>query len=365
MSKKKLMLFMLVLFLTISMIAASFSIRANPDDDRLVLYYSFKDISGNTVINGAPTGSKYNGLIVGDANVTDNGKIGKALDIFGQGLGGAFMGEENVSRLEIPADILKEFKNGATFSFLINPENTENSVIMTTGFWDDQNLGFINFWLSHSIADSIGPHFAYQSYSSIDMSERDHLKTSEELDLDEWQWLTFTMDDKRKGTIYINDKAIGSFDFAYDIADLAEGLDFYGNDIIAIGSSSIFPADDGGNFLLDEVYMFNYALSPSEVKALVETNKERESEAIESPGTTPEETPDETETKETPKPSETVKPTPSSSQTGQQSQMPEATTAGSETSEEPDNTVLFVILGVVAAVVIGVGGFFTYKKLKK
>ena len=32
------------------------------------------DISGNTVINGAPTGSKYNGLIVGDANVTDNGK---------------------------------------------------------------------------------------------------------------------------------------------------------------------------------------------------------------------------------------------------------------------------------------------------
>ena len=87
------MMFILVLFLTISTIAASFSIRANPNDDGLVLYYSFKDISGNTVINGAPTGSKYNGLIVGDANITDNGKIGKALDIFGQGLGGAFMGK--------------------------------------------------------------------------------------------------------------------------------------------------------------------------------------------------------------------------------------------------------------------------------
>jgi len=359
---KKLLLFVLVVLLLLPAVAMPVSISADTGDKGLVLYYSFSNIVGKTVVNGAATGNKYNATIVGDVNVTTKGKLGTALDIYGQGLGGSAAGSEIVSRIEIPAEILKEFKNGVTFAFLINPDSTENSVIMTTGYWDDQVMGFINFWLSHSTADSVGPHFAYQSFSATDQAQRDHLKTTEELQLGQWQWLIFTMDDNNNATLYIDDKVIGTKKFGYHIRDLAGGLDFDGNNIIAIGSSSIFPNDSGGNFLLDEVYMYNYALSADEIKALVKSTSERESQNPETPPKA-EESPTAATKSPSPQQGSSAKPSQTASTGGQASQVPgTASPGGVETS---DNTALIVIIVIAVIIVFGTAAFFAYKKLKK
>ena len=249
-------------FMAVAMMATLFAvgqIHVMADDytNGLVAHYDFDALNNGVIadITGNGYDGTYQNVEVGE------GKLDGAVDIAGNA-GGAWYDNAEKSRVLLPAEAFAT-ADDITIAMLISPDFTgidgNNCTMMTAGkAWDTQDT-FINFWLNHNNGGGVGPHMAIQPTTG----NRSHLRTSVKVAANEWSWLVYTHTNG-VGTFYIDGTQVSSGNMAASFKSIVD----QGAGDICIGASVIFPGDNGFGGLVDEVLVYNRALSVAEIGAL-------------------------------------------------------------------------------------------------
>ncbi len=360
--KKVLSIFVSLMVLTTALIAGQVNVMADDFKSGLVAHYDFNEVKDGVIKD--VSGNGHNGTYQNASATT--GTVDGAVELTGSP-DGSWYDNAEASRVLLPKAAFTS--EDITIAILLNADFSEidgnNCVVMTCGAaWDVQNT-FVNFWLNHNNGGGVGPHMAIQPEETV---ERSHLRTEDDMvEEDEWTWLIYTQTNG-EGVFYLDGTEVASGDMDNTISDIIA----LGAGDMCIGTSSIFPGDDGFGGLVDEVLIYDRALTASEAKNI--NNAVQEPVGTEAPATTaptttapvateevpvttaPAVTEEATQTLEatrapTAKPAETVAPT----------DVPQTDDAGNE-----DGNILPIIIVIVVVVLAaaGVGCFFLFRKKK-
>lgn len=360
--KKFLSVFVILTVLATLLVAGQVNVMADDFTSGLVAHYDFNEIKDGVVKD--VSGNGHDGTY---QNVTAaTGDVDGAVEITGSA-DGSWYDNTEASRVLLPSEAFTS--EDITIAILLKADFSDvdgnNCVVMTCGAtWDVQNT-FVNFWLNHDNNGGIGPHMAIQPEESV---ERSHLRTEDDMvEEDEWTWLVYTQTNG-EGVFYLNGYEAASGDMDNSIADIIA----LGGGDMCIGTSCIFPGDDSFGGLVDEVLIYNRALTASEAKNI--NNAVQAPEETTAPSDEPETTPEATEevpvatedatetpevtTAPTVKPAETVTPTEVPS-------VDDGSDDGSEDGSEGGSILpIIIVIVVVVLAAAGVGCYFFFKKKK-
>ena len=342
------------------LVVGQVNVMADDFKSGLVAHYDFNEIKDGVVKD--VSGNGHNGTYQNATAAT--GTVDGAVEIVGSPDGFGYDNTE-ASRVLLPSAAFTS--DDITIAILLNADfsNSDeyNCVVMTCGStWDVQHT-FVNFWLNHTNGDGIGPHMAIQPEESV---ERSHLRTPDDMvEEDEWVWLVYTQANG-EAFFYLDGYEVASGDMDNTIADIMA----LGAGDMCIGTSCIFPGDDSFGGLVDEVLIYNRALTASEAKNInnaVQEPTETEAPTTTAPATT-EEAPATTE--EATKAPETTTAKPSATK-APATTAPAETVAPTEvpsvddTDNEGGNMLpIIIVIVVVVLAAAGVGGYFVFKKKK-
>lgn len=224
-----------VLAMVLSVMPASHAAAA----DGLVAAYGFEEGSGTTTANAA--GGGLTGTI-SSASWTTAGKYGKALRFSGRN--GSWVTVQNAPALGLTT--------GMTISAWVRPNAALPAwptVVMK------QRTGSLTYAL-YANSDGGQPNIDYTSGGG-----EVNLNAGSSVPVNEWTYLTGTFDGTTL-TFYINGQAVGSTPTTAPI-DVTTG-------VLRIGSNNVW---SGENFpgVIDEVRIYNRALSPAEIQVDMNT----------------------------------------------------------------------------------------------
>lgn len=365
--KKFLSVFVILTVLATALVAGQVNVLADDFKSGLVAHYDFNEIKDGVVKD--VSGNGHDGTYQNVSAATGN--VDGAVEITGSA-DGSWYDNTEASRVLLPSEAFTS--EDITIAILLKADFSDvdgnNCVVMTSGAAWDVQANFVNFWLNHDNNGGIGPHMAIQPEESV---ERSHLRTEDDMvEEDEWTWLVYTQANG-EGVFYLNGYEAASGDMDNSIADIIA----LGAGDMCIGTSSIFPGDDSFGGLVDEVLIYNRALTASEAKninnAVQAPAESATPDVIEGDATAvpesaePTATPDVTESETTENTataeSATTAPTTSPAKT--------TTTAPSATpGDDGDNTgnILPIIIVVIVVVVVAAAGlcyYFLVVKKKK
>ena len=230
-------------------------------------YWKFDEGSGTTAYNSGNGKPNYNSSLINGTAWTNSGKFGKALD---------FDGSNDYASLSNPVDLSVD--NSISFWFYLKSYPASNKV----GIFANSNAQPLNGGSGHSTivyidSDGYLKYFIYDGSSRI-------LSSNYSISTGQWYYVTLVNDkvnSKRK--IFINgqlknfDSYISSQNFATIL------LNFYHTELL------YFPTVDYAPMYFDELKIYNYALTDSEIQ--LDYNQEKSmvlgSKGTESDGKTP------------------------------------------------------------------------------
>lgn len=358
--KKFLSIFVVLTVLTTVLVAGQVSVMADDFTSGLVAHYDFNEISDGVIKD--VSGNGHNGTYQNASATT--GTVDGAVEITGS-MNGAWYDNADVSRVVLPSAAFTS--EDITIAILLNADfsetNGSNCVVMTSGATWDTQFTFVNFWLNHDNNGGIGPHMAIQPSEG----ERSHLRTEDDMvEEDEWIWLVYTQTNG-EGTFYLYGEEVASGDMFTTIGDVIE----QGAGDMCIGASAIFPGDAGFAGLVDEVLVYNRALTASEAKNI--NNAVQAPAESATPDATPETTPSATTVPDSAEP--TVTPDATESATTAPTEAPTKAPTVAPPTDAPqvddgdgNGNILPIIIVVVVVVVIVAAGlcyYFIVVKKKK
>ncbi|HEY4414765.1 MAG TPA: LamG-like jellyroll fold domain-containing protein, partial [Verrucomicrobiae bacterium] len=216
-----------------------------------VLYMSFDNVNGGAVINQGTGGAAMNGILTGGAAVVPGGRYGNALSI---PAGNAFTSYVLINNAVVPLN--GTAGNNWTVAMWVNT-TTAGGVYayQGSGGWVTANT---EFYLENGTqGDGAGSHQGGVRNSQAWVSGTANVNDGT------WHFLVMTCTNAVR-TMYFD----GVLDATLSGAGSWGGAGA-GNQFRIGGAASAADSNIGLNGLIDEVYMYNRALSPAEVSALM------------------------------------------------------------------------------------------------
>lgn len=214
-----------------------------------ILHFSFDNISGSTVINDGAGGMSLNGTITGSASIVSGGRFGNCLSV---PAGAATAGYVLVNN---PV-VAMTGTNAWTIAMWVKT-STAGGVYayQGSGSWASGNM---TFYLNEGSDAGYGTRAGGVSYA------QGWEEGSTTIDDGNWHFLVMTCSGSSK-TMYVDGRADS-------IASSWAANTGVGNQFWVGGSPDTGDKDVGLNGLIDEVYVYNRALSLAEVQSLTNNN---------------------------------------------------------------------------------------------
>ena len=227
-----------------------------------LLYMSFDDVSGNTVINDGSMGAAANGIIVGtNVSIVAGGRYGNCLQV-GNGpvnSGGVFINNA--------VTLLNNTNNTAvsawTVAMWVKTTTATNGGLLYQG-GNNWASGNTRFYLAGNVNDTGGPYFGgVRNSQAWEVGQTP---------INDGNWHFVTMTTASPGNvkkIYV-DGVLDNFSATNNNNGWTNNAT--GSQVWIGGAPNISDNNVGLNGFIDEVYMYNRALSQTEISALMSTS---------------------------------------------------------------------------------------------
>ncbi|MFC1716516.1 LamG domain-containing protein [Candidatus Poribacteria bacterium] len=233
------------LYISALMLLLTFSQLAAVQDDALIVYFDFEDLSGDIVKDKSGKGN--DGTIVGGDAVVTDGKRGKGLELDGQ--------DDHV-RIEYNESLLLD--DALTFAGWFYFTNLEpNNNLIDTRLPDQWKDAGFNIWIKDATRDSIiSPNadgWAGTADSKTSATERT------------WTHIAMSVDNANGAvSLYLN----GSLDSEADVTKGGMGVS---EQPMIIGARADIQAAKCLYGTMDEIAVWNVALASQEIKTVYQT----------------------------------------------------------------------------------------------